>query len=574
MSSEEFLSSYNKINCIHRLIFDTIDTAVQLEEAEKPLDAIQQYKEAILMIDETLGLQISVPDDKDSVRTQWDEACKIIHKIKRTKAELLQRVGILTEKYKPVEVEKSICEDSFSQTKAKKITTVKFSNQEEESGRPRTYSELALELKSELVNESSKLELIFACDRVKFYNIKPNGSVTTNDESCTFRILRLEKDEVKKLNTTFFIQIAKSEIFVEIIAISDDEEAHTTQDESHHIVDEVVYPLISPKETVDARDNSSWIYPLIPCVSPCFHTEYGAFIFPDLEAEEYGTSFGIILPPDENTDEIVLEILKEILHGVVMQIKEGDRQRPTRDTSTQISENMVKGAQFISLNLIKGAEKTGEFINYSTPYIISKLQRATDDSHPVPSNVQTSVEVAKSVSGVVAGVTGYIAGKVGSSTLSLGKFLSPHIQKHGSILLSKTLGVAEREAQDKMQGVLTVAAGAVEGFRTIYTSLENSAKILGNNLSNNSVKIIEHKYGPSAGSLATKTFDTIGNVMDVSHNVNILTPKGVVKRTAKDTGKAIVDDYRPTTSSFTNSIEGKRVIAASSLYPELKGIEN
>lgn len=320
-------------------------------------------------------------------------------------------------------------------------------------------------------------------------------------------------------------------------------------------------------------DNSSWIYPLIPCVSPCFRTEYGAFIFPDLEAAEYGTSFGIIVPHDENSDEMVLEILEEILHGVVMQLKEDHRPKIQRDTSTQISENLVKGAQYISQNLIKGAEKTGQFMTYSTPYIISKLQRATEDAPPVSTNVQTSVAVAKSVTGVAAGVTGYIAGKVGSATLSLGQFLAPHIQKHGSTLLSKTLGVEETAAQEKMQGLLTVAAGAVEGFGTIYSSLEDSAKILGNNLSNNSVKIIEHKYGPSAGSLATHTFDTIGNVIDVSHNVNILTPKGVVKRTAKDTGKAIVNDFRPSVSSSAASSGEQRYIAASSLYPELKGIE-
>lgn len=59
-----------------------------------------------------------------------------------------------------------------------------------------------------------------------------------------------------------------------------------------------------------------------------------------------------------------------------------------------------------------------------------------------------------------------------------------------------------------MGGVLVVAAGAVEGFGTVYTGLEKSAGILGKNLSENSVKIIEHKYGPSAGVLAGDTFDT------------------------------------------------------------------
>lgn len=210
---------------------------------------------------------------------------------------------------------------------------------------------------------------------------------------------------------------------MEIIEISDDEE---TPSETQPVIEEAsgsTEPL--PEDNFDAIGNSSWIYPLIPCVSPCFRTEYGAFIFPDLEADEYGTSVGIFFSSDDNSEEIVLEILEAILHTVVMKLKEDHRELTPKYKSTQISENLVKGAQFISVNLIKGAEKTGQFMTYSTPYIISKLQGATESAPPVSSNVQTSVQVARSVTGVAAGVTGYVAGKVGSATLSLGRYLAP-----------------------------------------------------------------------------------------------------------------------------------------------------
>lgn len=100
-----------------------------------------------------------------------------------------------------------------------------------------------------------------------------------------------------------------------------------------------------------------------------------------------------------------------------------------------------------------------------------------------------------------------------------------------------------------MEGVLTIAAGAVEGFGTVYSGLEQSASILGNNLSNNSVKIIEHRYGTSAGSVASETFDTVGNIINVNRNMKLLTPKGFVTRSAKNTGKALISDYRPNVAS-------------------------
>lgn len=100
-----------------------------------------------------------------------------------------------------------------------------------------------------------------------------------------------------------------------------------------------------------------------------------------------------------------------------------------------------------------------------------------------------------------------------------------------------------------MSGVLTVAAGAVEGFGTVYAGLEQSAGILGRNLSDNSVQIIEHKYGSHAGTLAHDTFDTVGNMINLSRNMNIITPKGLAKRTVKGAGKAVFGDFKPRNSS-------------------------
>lgn len=96
-----------------------------------------------------------------------------------------------------------------------------------------------------------------------------------------------------------------------------------------------------------------------------------------------------------------------------------------------------------------------------------------------------------------------------------------------------------------MVGVLNITSGAVEGFSTVYSGLEKSAGILGNNLSNNSVKIIQHKYGASAGEVAAGAFDTVGNIINVSQNVNYMTPKGLAKKAVKHAGRGIVSEFRP-----------------------------
>lgn len=86
-----------------------------------------------------------------------------------------------------------------------------------------------------------------------------------------------------------------------------------------------------------------------------------------------------------------------------------------------------------------------------------------------------------------------LADKVGLATTRLGHYLAPHIKKQGTRLLTSGFKLSEAEATNKVDDVFTVAAGAIEGFSTVYKGLETSASILGQNLKNNSVKIVQHK---------------------------------------------------------------------------------
>lgn len=43
--------------------------------------------------------------------------------------------------------------------------------------------------------------------------------------------------------------------------------------------------------------------------------------------------------------------------------------------------------------------------------------------------------------------------------------------------------------------------------------------------------------------MTDSTLSTVGNVYNIAHSAKVLTPKGLAKRTAKDTGKAMVYEY-------------------------------
>merc|ERR1712190_481164 len=77
------------------------------------------------------------------------------------------------------------------------------------------------------------------------------------------------------------------------------------------------------------------------------------------------------------------------------------------------------------------------------------------------------------------------------------------------------------------------------GYGTVYNGRENSAKVLGNNVKDNSVKIVNHKYGGEAGQVFGEACTAAGNAAMTYMNVQSLGVKGLVKKTAKNTGKNI-----------------------------------
>lgn len=565
---KQWTRTFASIKAAHDEAYRIIERAIKLEERERPDLALQDYKNGIRAIDEALAIPVEIPDNfqKDE---SWNKAVKMIHKMKCTRGEVLQRIGQIGSKMDQQEAEAAKNVEGGAAAAAAGAVGGG------DNLRPRTYNELAQALRemqcsNEQVGGPNILELLFSCDGVKMYYIEPDGVVSRTLDDSTLRIVRIEKDDVKKLESTVFLQVIPTSASTRI------ENAEEPLDQAVEAQEGFV--VVSPVEEQRGID-PSFIYPLIPGVSPCYRTEYGAFIIPDLTSE-YGRTIGLVVP--QEADEIVLEIFIAFLHGIVSQggaVRFGIP-REKRSTSATVSANIIKGAFYVSKGLVKGAEKTGEFISYSTPYLISKIRKTPDEGPAqVPSNVKTGIEIAKSVTGTAVNVTSYVAGKVGCATMALGRFLAPHIQKHGSDLLSYSTGISQEDASEKVHGALTICAGAVEGFGTVYAGLEKSASILGGSLSNSTVQIVQHKYGPDAGQVVGSSLDTVGNVINVSHNMNYMTPKGIAKRTAKNAGKALVAGYRPPIPEVDNEAgEGpsngvvtsqQRVVPAAVLYPDL-----
>lgn len=515
-------------------------------------------------------LSISMPSTEDPNETQEVEVKmrdlkKMIYNFKMQRSEILLRIGTIYRKSEEPE------------EKNKRKLSSESGAGDAVKRRARTYVELEKVLKElgkvqPTPNDKSPLiEILFCCNGVNLYYIESNGEVVSSLEDFALRVVRLGEDFEKNLDETIFLQLIKSADSTIVIGTEITEEP-TGEEASGGAEGEASggEPQVDP----------SFIYPLIPGVSPVFRTKYKAFVLPDLQSND-GSAIGLMIPSE--FDDIVLDILVTILKGVVKddgQVEFGDftqigeggqdvariRRSAIRTTGDNVSEKIVTSAQWISLGLTKTAEKTGEFIDFSTPFILSKIQKAPDNTAPVSGGVQTSVAVAKNLSGYAAQGTSYVADKVGTAMTSFGQFLAPHVQKQGSKLLSYAAGMESQRAEEAMSETLKIASGTADAISTIYGGLESSAGILGKNLANNTVKIVEHKYGEPYGAVTSSTFDTVGNLYNVNRNFKIMTPKGLVKSTAKSAGKGILqsEEFKPKIFLNQNYFTG-----STSLYPDL-----
>ncbi|CRK97448.1 CLUMA_CG010837, isoform A [Clunio marinus] len=469
-SSDEFLETYEEFRKIYQECSNLIGSGIELEIQDEN-KALEKYKEAITLIDKAMATSISMPsndnvEESSNIETKMKDLKKMIYNFKMQRSEILLRIGTIYRKK----------EDEVESLKRKTSVESLESSGNTSKRRARTYEELEKVLKelgkvqSADKETNNPIEILFCCNGVKLYYIESNGEVVSSLEDTALRIVKLGCDFDKNLDETIFLQLIKtSDSSIDIgHEISENQQ---TEEEINEAVG-----------GVESHVDPSFIYPLIPDVSPCF------------------------------------------------------------------------------------PQKTGEFIDYSTPYIIAKMQKAPENAPPVSEKVQTGVVVAKSLTGYAAQGTSFVAEKVGSAMTRFGQFLAPHVQQQGSKLLTYTVGMEESKATETMTETLKIASGTADAISTIYNGLQSSAGILGQNLADNTVKIVEHKYGQPMGAVTSNTFDTVGNLYNVNRNFNIMTPKGLVKSTAKSAGKGILqsDAFKPKVYLNKNYFTG-----SVSLYPNL-----
>jgi len=274
-----------------------------------------------------------------------------------------------------------------------------------------------------------------------------------------------------------------------------------------------------------------WTHPLIPGASPCLQAENGALMFPDIYSDLPDCSVGLVLV-DGISEDIRADLVNLLSQHTALK---SQTLLPPDQRLGSIGSAIVKGAEYLAQGIEVGAEKAGDLIEYVTDKSQKKLSKAEEDAK-IGSLTKGSISAAKSATTATVKVSGYVANRVGKLTKSMAGYLAAKAEKPISGVVSTTGG-------DKKQGTMAylidAARGGLIAYGTVYTGLESSAKVLGKNIKDNSVKVVSHKYGGDAGYVFGDACTAAGNAAMTYMNLQSLGVKGLVKKTAKETGKTV-----------------------------------
>uniref|UniRef100_A0A8C4RGE8 Spartin n=1 Tax=Erpetoichthys calabaricus TaxID=27687 RepID=A0A8C4RGE8_ERPCA len=306
-----------------------------------------------------------------------------------------------------------------------------------------------------------------------------------------------------------------------------------------------------------------WLFPLMSADSPVLLCRTGVYMFPDMMSQVSGSYVGVVLSSE------LPEVERELFQDLMSQLTDLRIQAPEdpEDTvnlsqsvhiarpegeveesknlpewSEKVAHGILTGASWLSWGLVKGAEYTGKAIHLGA----SKLrQHINPEEKPIQVNptVAKGLHVAKQASGGAVKVSHFLVDGVCKIASTVGRELAPHVKKHGSKLIPESLK-KDKDAKSNLDGAMVVAASGVQGFAAVWTGLEVAAKSISKSVSSETVRTVKYKYGAAAGVATDNAVNSAINVGVTAFNIDNLGIKAVVKKTGKETAKAILEDYK------------------------------
>jgi len=306
-----------------------------------------------------------------------------------------------------------------------------------------------------------------------------------------------------------------------------------------------------------------WMYPLVPNDNPGMKTSFNAYIFPNndtglnknlvnssAECSFVGITFdsknmiegqatffediltnlnSLVYQDTKKTSDVKVPIVKDNLEekSIVIDGKEKEEKSdekiaagliPATWSAEDISDSVITGAGYLSRGVATTSEYAVKYMGIGGEKLKSSM---TPNSIPskVDPTVKKSVEAVRYGTNLTVKCSGFLVTKLGQLATYTAKAAAPHVRKGASSLMTSTgLSSNKTSATGTLDSVCKVGSSSLKGFVMVIGSLEEAAFSLGRNFTEQTVTVVDHKYGGDAAKLAEDGCYTVGNVAQTVNN--------------------------------------------------------
>lgn len=198
----------------------------------------------------------------------------------------------------------------------------------------------------------------------------------------------------------------------------------------------------------------------------------------------------------------------------------------------RIVSGITKGAVLITQGMSKAAEYAGNQIEKRGASMTDKATPKQDVQ--IKPETKERVEKLRALTMTTARFSAMVSGKVLDATY--------YVASNIADKLSQSSTIKKSTSGPTGQAVKMVGVAGIQAASQVFDAMEQAARSLLNSTNRATTHYVHHVYGNDAAELAKEGGRAAKDVLDTAINVNHLTPRGLVKKVAKEVTKQVMLD--------------------------------
>jgi len=310
---------------------------------------------------------------------------------------------------------------------------------------------------------------------------------------------------------------------------------------------------------------------------PCLVMAQHNYVFPSNDA-----CYGVVL--DSNVDAEAVDVFDILLesHTALQQAQmpatlEEIKEREDRlaRLALQTAEGIEGGSSRLAGTVIEAGRKMGQYVQSGSMYLKNRLT-PHDPLAPVSvsPSFQRRVNAAKMASGVAVTISKAVVLGAMSAISMFGSTV-------GDSISATSLGAAiQRKGGVRTEAVKHVGKTTFGAVAKLYEALELAGLVLLRDVTDATVQVVTHKYGPEVGRTTHTGLGVVTDVTIATSQMRSVGVKAILKKTAKESAiQSLADEEerklrRANAPQFDPAVAMQALAAVSSLVPARSAGDN